>query len=224
MNKYGNRQITRLDIYFISSLAVVSLILAINIYVQSIYLVYIIILLTLGALVYATKRDGSEKNSLRDLWVLGLLSAILYPLIDYFFEAKLNLVTYLTNDPKVVVTPIYVILYWVFGVLLFGYWYYRMRGLINKVWMAGVATGLFAAASATLIENLFNAMGFYRNTPSYCMIGYIPVYVPLGYMLAFSLLPLYLRHKCISGLLLYGFTGLGWYLSYHIVSWFALWT
>ncbi len=222
MNEYGKRRITRLDIYFVSSLAVVSLILAINIYIRSIHLVYIVIILALGALVYATKKTESEKNSLKNLWVLGLLSVILYPPIDYFFEAKLNLVTYLTDDPKVVVTPVYVILYWVFGVLLFGYWYYRMRGLTNKVWIAGVTTGLLAAASATFIENLFNAMAFYYNTSSYCMIGYIPVYVPLGYMLAFSLLPFYLRHKCISGLLLYGFTGLGWYLSYHIVSWFAL--
>ncbi|MFQ6080058.1 MAG: hypothetical protein ACE5OW_00090 [Candidatus Bathyarchaeia archaeon] len=197
--------------------------MAINTFVQSIHLVYIIILLVLGVLIYATSKHESGKNSLRDLWVLGSLSIILYPLIDYFLEAKLSLVTYLTNDPRVIVTPIYILLYWVFGVLLFGYWYYRMLELTNKVWMAGLATGFFAAMSATFIENLFNAMGFYYNTPSYYMIWHIPVYIPLGYMFVFSLIPLYLRHKYISGLLLYGFTGLGWYLFYHIVSWLALW-
>ncbi|HID90729.1 TPA: hypothetical protein EYP44_02065 [Candidatus Bathyarchaeota archaeon] len=56
-------------------------------------------------LVYATKKHGGEEDSLRDLWVLGLLSIAPYPLIDYLFEVELNLVTYLTDDPRIVVTP-----------------------------------------------------------------------------------------------------------------------
>jgi hypothetical protein len=165
----------------------------------------------------------ATKNSLQDLWIFGLLSVILYPLVDYFFEAKISLVTYLTDDPKIIVTPIYVILYWIFGVLLLGYCHYRVRSLTDRVWFAGLTTGLFAAASATFIENLFNAMGFYKNSPSQFMIGYIPIYVPLGYMLVFSLLTFHLRHKYVSGFLLYGFTGLSWYLFYHIVSWLTSW-
>jgi hypothetical protein len=217
MNTYGERRITRLDVYFVSSLVVVSLVLAINIIFRSIHLVYILIFLVLGVLFYATK------NSLQELWMFGLLSTILYPLVDYFFEAKISLVTYLTNDPRIVVTPIYIILYWIFGVLLLGYCHYRVRGLTGRVWFAGLVTGLFAAASATFIENLFNAMGFYQNNSSQFMIGYIPLYVPLGYMLVFSLLTFHLRHKYVGGLLLYGFTGLSWYLFYHIVSWLNSW-
>jgi hypothetical protein len=48
---YGERRITRLDIYFAGSLAVVLLFLAINIFAQSIHLIYIVILLALGLLV-----------------------------------------------------------------------------------------------------------------------------------------------------------------------------
>jgi hypothetical protein len=110
------------------------------------------ILLVLSVLFYGTKRHESEEGSLRDLWILGLFSLALYPLIDYFFEAKLGLVTYLTNDLKVVATPFYVSLYWVLGVLLFGYFYYRVRGLTNKVWIGALATGLFSAASATFVR------------------------------------------------------------------------
>jgi hypothetical protein len=173
-------------------------------------------------LLYATVKHRGKKNFLRDLWLLGLLSIIPYPFIDYFFEAKLGLVTYLTNDPKIFVTPVYIFLYWIFGVLLFGYFYYRMRGLMNKVWIAGLLTGLFAAGSAIIVENLFNAMGFYSNTPSYCMLWHIPIYIPLGYMLVFSFMPIYLRYNYISGLCLYGFTGLSWYLFYHVVLKIAL--
>lgn len=214
---YGERRITRLDIYFGGSLMIVSLVLAINIVIQSVHLVYIAVLLVLGGLAYATKSHGGEKSSLRDLWILGLFSIILYPLIDRLFEARPGLVTYLTNDPKVVATPIYVPLYWVLGVLLFGYFYYRVCGLTKRVWIGALATGLFSAASATFVENLFNAMGFYHNTPSHYMIGYIPVYVPLGYTVAFSLIPFYIRYKCICGFLLYGLVGTCWYLFSLIV-------
>jgi len=136
-------------------------------------------------------------------------------------EAKLILVTYLTDDPKIVVTPVYVLLYWLFGVLLFSYCYHRVYAVTNKVLIASLAVCIFAAASATFIENLFNATGFYQNTPSYFMICHIPIYVPLGYIFAFSLMPLYLRYKYISGVLLYGFTALGWYLFSLSISLFA---
>lgn len=71
--------------------------------------------------------------------------------------------------------------------------------------------------SAAFVENLFNAMGFYRNTPGRYMIGHIPLYVPLGYIVAFSLIPFYLRRKYICGFLLYGFVGICWYLFALIV-------
>ena len=219
---YGARRITSLDIYIAGSLAVVLLVLAINIFAQSIHLVYIVVLLALGLLAYATRKYEDERKSLRDLWILGLLSLALYPLIDYVFEGRLGLVTYFTSDPTIVVTPPYILLYWILGVLLFGYCYYRVRGLTNRVWVAGLVAGFLAAASTTFVENLFNAMGFYHNSPSYCMLLHIPIYIPLGYMLVFSLLPLYLRHKYIFGPLPYGFTGLAWYLFYHVVSRLAL--
>ena len=217
MFAHSEKRIIWFDVCFIGSLAFVSLTLLINSFIRSLHLVYVAIFLALSVLGYATWKY-KNRNSSRDLWILGLLSLILYPSIDYLLEAKLNLVTYLTDDPKIVVTPIYVLLYWLFGVLLFGYCYHRVYEATNKVLMASFAVGFFAAASATFTENLFNATRFYHNTPSYFMIWHIPIYVPLGYMFAFSLMPLYLRYKYISGLLLYGFTALGWYLFSHIVS------
>ena len=215
---YGQRKVTQLDIWFASSLMIVSLVLAVNIVTRSIHLVYMAVLFVLGGLGYATIRSERERALLRDLWILALLSVILYPLIDYFFEAQLGLVTCLTDDPKIVATPMYVPLYWVLGVLLFGYVYYRVYGLTGRVWIGALSTGLFSAASATFVENLFNAMGFYRNTPSHAMIGYIPVYVPLGYVLALSFMPLYLRYKYVCGFLLYGFVGISWYLFSLVVA------
>jgi len=80
-------------------------------------------------------------------------------------------------------------------------------------------TGLFAAGSTTVVENLFNAMGFYHNTSSYLLIGYIPLFIPLGYLVTFSLMPLYLRYRYLAGLLLYVFTGASWWIFYQLISW-----
>lgn len=196
------------------ALLVVSLVLVINVSLRSITLVYAAIFLVLGGLAYATQYRGHRLNH---LWTLGLLSIILYPLIDHLLATDLGLVTYTTKDPRIVVTPVYVPLYWLLGVLLFGYCYHRIRGLTDRIWMAALGTGLFSAISATLVENLFNAMGFYQNTPSHYMIGYIPIYVPLGYIVAFSLIPLYLRYQYVCGLLLYGLVGICWYIFSFVV-------
>ena len=215
---FEKKRITPLDIYFGGSLLFISLMLAINILIKSIFLVYASIALVLIGLFYCTKGYESDKNSLRDLWTLGLLSTILYPLIDSFFAANIGLVTYLTADPKLISTPVYIPLYWLLGILLFGYFFYRIRGITNQVVTAALSTGLFSAVSTTIVENFFNAMGFYMNTPSYCMFGYIPVYVPLGYFVAFTFIPFYIRYKYICGFLLYGFVGLGWYILSLVLS------
>ena len=162
---YAEKRITRLDMCFGGSLAVVALALGTNTAFRSVHAVYVAILVVLGGLGYCTERCEGEKESLRRLWVLGLLSVVLYPLIDSLFEAQLGLVTYLTDDPRLIATPVYVPLYWVLGVLIFGYVYYRVYGLTKRVWIGALATGLFSAASATLVENLFNAAGFYHNAP-----------------------------------------------------------
>ena len=41
----------------------------------------------------------------------------------------------------------------------------------------------FSAVSTNSMENFFNGMGFYA--PGDCMLGHIPVYVPIGYVVAF---------------------------------------
>jgi len=209
---FGEKRITRTDLIYGGSLAVVSLILGVNILMQSLIVVYLTIVLTLGALFIASEYFQEDRIAFRALWVLGALSLILYPVIDYIFERKLALVAYLTDDLKVLSTPLYVPLYWLLGIQLFGYFYHRVNGLIKKKWIAAIATGLFSAVSATFVETLFNAMGYYQNTISQYMIGAIPVYVPLGYLVAFSFLPIYLRYKYVCGFLLYGFVGICWYL------------
>lgn len=217
LETYGERKVTWPDVCFGGSLVIVSLVLAVNVAIQSLHLVYAAILPVLGGLAYCTERDEDAKSSLRGLWVLGLLSVVPYPVIDRLFEANLGLVDYLTNDPKLIATPVYVPLYWVLGVLLFGYFYYRIRDLTRRAWVGALATGLFSASSATFVENLFNAAGFYHNTPGHYMVGYIPLYVPLGYIVAFSFMPFYVRHTYICGLLLYGIVGVCWHLFSHIV-------
>ena len=215
---FEKKRITPLDIYFGGSLLSILLIFAINISIKSKFLVYVSIALVLISLFYCTKSYKSESGPLQDLWIMGLLSTILYPLIDSFFADKIGLVTYLTDDPKLISTPVYILLYWILGVLLFGYFFYRIRGITHQVVTAALATGLFSAVSTTIVENFFNAMGFYMNTPGCCMFGSIPAYVPLGYLVAFSFIPIYIRYKYICGFLLYGLVGICWYILSLVLS------
>jgi hypothetical protein len=216
-NTYAARKVTQLDWVFGGSLLFVSLILTLNLALRSLWLVYAAIVVVLVVLDQITRKHPSEKRSLRELWMLAVSSVMLYPLVDHVFEARLGLVRYLTDDPKLWVTPIYVILYWVLGILLFGYVFHRVRHLTGKAWAGGLACGLFSAVSATLVETLFNLAGFYANSPSRFMIGPIPLYVPLGYLLTFSLMPVYLRWRYVFGFLLSALVGIGWLIFYGLL-------
>jgi len=220
MDLFKGKRVTWLDGCYLGGLAFICAILTFNLLLNSLLLIYLAILLVLAFLFYATRRRDVPPH-LRCLWLMGLLSLFPYPFVDYLFEARLRLVTYLTNDLRVVATPPYIVLYWLLGVTLFGYCYYRVLGVTGRRWVAGLTTGLFAAGSTTVVENLFNLMGFYRNTSSYFLIGYIPLFIPLGYLLTFSLMPLYLRYRYLAGLLLYPFAGASWWIFYRLISWVA---
>lgn len=218
MDLFKEKRGAWLDGYYLGGLAFICAILTLNIFFKSLLLIYLAILSVLGSLTYASGRQGAPPL-LRDVWFMGLLSLLPYPFVDYLFEARLKLVTYLTDDPKLLVTPVYILLYWLLGVSLFGYCYYRVLGVTDRGWIAGLMTGLFAAGSTTVVENLFNSMGFYRNTSSHLMIGYIPLFIPLGYLVTFSLMPLYLRYRYPAGFLLYALTGASWWIFYQLISW-----
>lgn len=220
MDLFNERRVTWLDRYYFRGLAFICAILTLNIFFNSLLLIYLVVLSVLAFLIYASGRQGAPPL-LRGVWLMGLLSLLPYPFVDYLFEARLKLVTYLTDDPKVLATPAYIFLYWLLGVSLFGYCYYRVLGVTGRRWVAGLMTGLFAAGSTTVVENLFNFMGFYHNTGSHLLIGYIPLFVPLGYLVTFSLMPLYLRYRYLAGLLLYAFMGASWWIFYHLISWVA---
>ncbi len=208
----AKRNITQLDICVGSSLVGVILVLAVNTLIRSLPLIYAVVVLILGGLAYCTKKFKAEWVPLRNLWILGVFSVVFYPVIDSFFVTQLRLVVYLTEDPRLIETPVYIPLYWILGVLLFGYIYYRVYEFTGREWIGALAAGLFSALSAVIVENFFNAAGFYQNTPSGFMIGNIPVYVPLGYFIAFLFMPFYIRYKYFCGFLLYGFVGICWYL------------
>ncbi len=220
MDLFNERRVTWLDGCYLGALAFTCAILTLNIFLNSLLLIYAAILLVLAFLVYASVRR-SAPPLLRGVWLMGLLSLLPYPFVDYLFEARLKWVTYLTSEPRVLATPAYILLYWLLGVSLFGYCSCRVLGVTGRGGVAGLMTGLFAAGSTTVVENLFNLMGFYRNTSSYFLIGYIPLFIPLGYLLAFSLMPLYLRYRYLAGLLLYPFAGASWWIFYRLISWVA---
>ena len=151
---------------------------------------------------------------------MAILSTIAYPFVDSIFAGQLAWVSYTTGDPKLLFTPIYVVLYWVYAVLLFGYSYLRLSSFLKKKWIASCLTGAFAALGASLFENLFNEAQFYQNAVSQPMIMHIPLYVPLGWGLTFAFLPLLLKKKYLTGFMLYLYIGICWLAFHHVLQFF----
>ncbi|MGD2294220.1 MAG: hypothetical protein PVF22_00105 [Candidatus Aminicenantes bacterium] len=216
MNLTEVRFLTPLDAFLGGCLLIVILALCVNLQLQSVPLVYAVAVIALFLCAFLTLRFRRTAGHFRGLWILVFLSLFLYPFADLFLESSFRLVTYNTADPKLIKTPVYVILYWAFGILLFGHVCHRVKELTQKKWLSGLVTGLFAALSTLLVETLFNEAEFYSNTPSVVMIGKIPVYVPLGYFLVFSFMPFFIQYKYVFGVWLYPLTGLAWIFLYYV--------
>lgn len=214
------RNITKLDAYYFMSITIVAASLFLNVVFPSLGLAYAVIIVVLCLLFYGSAKCNSEKLPLKDLWIIAILSTIIYPFVDSIFAGQLFWVTYTTDDPKLLFTPIYVILYWIYAVLLFGYLHLRLSSFIKKKWIASSLTGVFAAVGATFFENLFNEAQFYQNKVSQPMIIHIPLYVLLGWGLTFTLLPLFLKRKYLSGFLLYFYIGICWLAFHYILHFF----
>ncbi len=197
------------DLFVLICTFIAGLALMINVFLKSLLFIYGSILIVLCLLVYATIKS-EIKDQLKELWILGLLSLILYPPLEYLFVGRLDMVTYLTNEPTILLSPVYPMLFWLFGVVLFGYIYIRSIHIFKSVAIAVAAVSFFSAINGLVAENLFNYMGFYRNNVSSIMIVKTPVYLPLGYMVTFAFMPLYLKFRWISGLLLFGIICLCW--------------
>jgi hypothetical protein len=211
---------TKLDAYYFMSAIMVANFLLFNTMFPSLGLTYAVILVLLCLLLYGRTKCNSEKMPLKDLWIMALLSTIIYPFVDSIFAGQLVWVTYTTDDPKLLFTPIYVILYWIYAVLLFGYSYLRLSSFLKKKWIASSLTGIFAAVGATFFENLFNEAQFYQNTVSQPMIMHIPLYVSLGWGLTFALLPLFLKKKYLTGFTLYLYIGICWLAFHYVLQFF----
>jgi len=74
------------------------------------------------------------------------------------------------------------------------------------------------AVSTTAVENFFNDMGFYLNTPGYSIFGCIPAYVPFSYFVSLTFIPFGIRYEYICGFLVYGLVGLCWYTLSLVIS------
>ena len=212
---------TKLDAYYFISIIMVTVFLLLNTTFPSLGLTYAVILVVLCILLYGSVKCNNGKMLLKDLWIMAILSTILYPFVDSIFAGQLVWVSYTTDNPKLLFTPIYVILYWVYAVLLFGYSYLRLSYFLKTKWIASCLTGAFAAVGATFFENLFNEAQFYQNTVSQPMIMHIPLYVSLGWGVTFALLPLFMKKRYLTGFMLYLYIGISW-LAFHYVLQFLV--
>ena len=86
MHPANKRYSASLDISLASCLLFILIALLINTSLHSILLVYIPVLLALFLCGFLTLRFRNTENTLRDSWILGSLSLIFYPFVDFYLR------------------------------------------------------------------------------------------------------------------------------------------
>ncbi len=207
------KRITLLDGYFIASLVSISLILVVNISLHSLALVYLAILAVLALLAYATTVYDQD-GSLRRFWVMGLLSLIPYPFVDYLFEARLKLVASDRRPQGDSHSSLYI--------PLLALWYLALRPLLPSGFgFNGQRMGGGAGHRA-----LRSHQQHLRGEPLQrhgVLLQYGELWddwiYPSRLHLCLFVDARLSAQETISGLVLYALTGVSWYLSYYLVLW-----
>ncbi|MCL5962352.1 MAG: hypothetical protein M1358_24075 [Chloroflexi bacterium] len=182
----------------------------------------IAVLTILGLLLltyYALFAQGSRDRSLRRSLVFALGVGISYPLTEWFLFRFVDVARYEAVDWLLLATPVFVLLLWVYAILLLAI---ISSGLANvfssRLGVLGLITGLLAALGGPAFETAGNLLGLWTNTPSAFMLGYVPLYVVLGYFFTFGLLPYTLKLSALGGVATSALLVMEWVVFQRLLS------
>lgn len=161
---------------------------------NSVILLYIADIVTLGVFIYWGIRRDSTKKLLHSL-VVGGVVGLLYTFLDTLF-VEVSIVTYLrkNDDIELLSTPISVVLFWIFFITVMMYLYQRLRSSFSRFYIPSLITGSTGFIFGLLLIYLgdqsrqwvWSVGESLKPLPS---IGPIPLYVPLAFLVTFLLSP-----------------------------------
>ncbi len=163
--------------------------------------------------------DESSQLLLRSV-LFGWAVALTYLPLDWLFSRKVVFIFYLSLDfLGNVTTPIGIILSWVIFGTVYVYCYHRLQMFGLHPFVASSITGCTAAIGSVIIYALgkelwhWNALHI-ENIP---IIASVPIFVPITYLLTFTLYPYYFhrkQHAIIAGIRCGLFLGIVMFLSF----------
>ena len=149
--------------------------------------------------------DESSQLLLRSV-LFGCAVALTYLPLDWLFSRRVQFIVYSSLDfMGNVTTPIAIILSWVIFGTVFVYCYHRLKMLGLHSFIASSITGIAAAIGGVIIYALGKDLWVWNqlrldNIPT---IASVPIFVPITYLLTFTLYPYYFhrkQHALIAGI------------------------
>ncbi|RKU25373.1 hypothetical protein C6497_16055 [Candidatus Poribacteria bacterium] len=171
------------------------------------------------------KSDNSEDESSQLLLrcvLFGCATTGTYLPLDWLFSRRVQFIVYHSLDFfGNVTTPIAIILSWVIFGTVYVYCYHRLRMCGIHPFVTSIITGGAAAIGSVIIYALGKELWVWNplrleNIPN---IASVPIFVPITYMLTFTLYPYYFhgkQHPLIAGIRCGLFLGIVMFLSFLI--------
>lgn len=173
-----------------------------------------LVLLAFYALTGSTARGRNGRRSL--LFALGV--GLSYPLAEWILFRFVDVAAYAAMDWPVLDTPLFVLLLWVYSILLVAIIASELLvRFLPKRWVLGLLTGFLVALVGPAFETVGNLMGLWSNIPSAFTLGYVPLYVFLGYFFTFVLLPYALERPVLGGIAISGLLTLEWMIFHRLL-------
>lgn len=193
--------------------------------IRSIWLLYPNLLFAIGLFGYLIRRNADlDDDLLRKSIIFGVATTATYIPMDWLFSKKVRFIIYRSSDfLGNVTTPIALILTWVIFATLAVYCYRRLQMSGLHHFIASGITGIAASIGCIGIYELGKKLWIWNELQvgSIPHIASVPIFMPITFLLAFTLCPYYFhrkQHPLIAGIRCGLFMGIVMFLSY-LVFW-----
>ena len=158
---------------------------------------------TVNLLLFAGLALGSRdmKGAAGPALLFGLSAALVYPWIERALSSQVDVGQYLVANQYVLNTPVYVLGLWAYAMTLCAFVYLRLVRSVLSVTGSGLAMALLATMVAVGVETVGNIVGLWASSPHPPVLGYVSLYIVLGYMAVFAFLPGLMRWPVAGGAL-----------------------
>jgi hypothetical protein len=162
----------------------------------------------------------SVRQSLLAPFLFALGVAVSYPAAEWLLFRFVSVARYQVTDRLFLETPLFVLLLWVFAIFLLAFLAFQLRNVlaVRSWWLLALATGLLAALVGPAFETVGQISGLWLITPSSLVLGYVPLYIFLGYFFTFLLLPWLQRGLFWGGIATSAILAVEWIAFHRLVE------